>query len=244
MPTRRQGYIEPTTGAVIGPGGRKAASTSGATETGSRGVEAYSGTPGGNYVSPGVGDGMAPYTGWAAGRYAPGALGDQIYDNPWHIIPDVYEGINMTSPGYGYLRDFGADPLSLYNIMAGSTGSIDGGPGDFVNFLEELYRNLGTVGGQGFNTGALLNNIFNADENSTLWQILNTGDQSTDTRTLFNLLRDVSNVGMNPLAARGYQAAVAREADRYGNEVLRSNAGDTQNVTDWMSRNAPWLTVR
>lgn len=233
MPTRKQGYIEPITGAVLGPGGTSYETYNGPNDTGR----------GGTSTTATTGDGMQPYTGFAS-RYAPGALNDTIYDNPWYLIPDVYQGINMSSPGYQYLRDFGADPLSLYNIMAGSTGSIDGGAGDFANFMAQVYQNLGTPGGQGFNARALLGNIFNADDESTLGQILRAGDQSTQLRTLFNLLRDVSNVGMNPLAARGYQAAVAREGDRYGNEMLQTDAGSTVSPAEWLARNAPWLTVR
>lgn len=250
MPLRGQGYIEPGTNAVIShnsPTSQQRAYASPGNQTGAPGLVSTTSSgvgASGTSTSPGTGSGMTPYTGWAGGRYAPGALNDSVYENPWYLIPDVYEGISLTSPGYQYLRDFGADPLSLYNIMAGSSGSIDGGAGDFANFMAELYQNLGTVGGSGFDTRGLLSNIFGADETSTLGQILSAGDQNTQVRTLFNLLRDVSNVGMNPLAARGYQAAVAREGDRYGNEMLSTNAGDTTGPLEWMSRNAPWLTVR
>ena len=186
---------------------------------------------------------MDPYTGFSA-QYAPGSLKNVIYDNPWYILPDVFKGISTSSPGYQYLRDIGADPLSLFNIMAGSTGSIDGGAGQFTNFLAEMYRNLGTPGGKDFNASDLLSSIFGADEKSTLGQIMNAGDMNTQVRTLFNLLRDVSNVGMNPLAARGYQSAVAQQGDLYGNAMLKSDAGSTMSPAEWMSRNAPWLTVR
>lgn len=233
MPNRKQGIIHPRTEAVLGPTGEAYPSYRAPNDTGR----------GGTSTTADTSTGMTPYTGFAS-RYAPGALNDTIYTDPWNIIPDVFEGIDWSSPGYQYLRDFGADPLSLYNIMAGSTGSLDPGAGDFVNFMADLYRNLGTVGGAGFDTRELLGNIFGSDETSTLGQILSAGDQGTQVRTLFNLLRDVSNVGMNPLAARGYQAAVAREGDRYGNEMLRTNAGDTTSPLEWMSRNAPWLTVR
>ena len=198
---------------------------------------------GGSSTTSGTSSGMNPYTGFAS-QYAPGALMNTIYDNPWYVLPDVFKGISTSSPGYQYLRDFGGDPLSLYNIMNGGSGQIDGGEGDYANFLAEMYKNLGTPGGQGFSATELLSNIFNASKESSLGSILGAGDMNMQIRTLFNLLRDASEVSMNPLAARGYQSAIAQQGDRYGNEMLRTGAGDTVSPVEWMRQNAPWLTVR
>ena len=201
-------------------------------------------------VNSGTG-GMAPLTGFAA-RYSPEGAA-QAFDNPWYILRDVFPGISVSSPGYQGLRDFGADPLVMYNIMRGGGGTVeDQGPGEFINFMANLYRNLGSVGGQGFSARALLNNIFSAanatDENgmaqNTLAAILSAGDQSTQVRTLFNLLRDVSNAAMNPLAASAYQATAAQAGDLYGNAMMRSNADQMVSPAVWMQQNAPWLTGR
>ena len=235
MANRAQGYIDDRTGAVIGP-------TSGKNQAATPYNRNDFSAPG-TSTTGSVNSGMEPYTGFAS-RYAPGALQSAVYDNPWYLLPDVFQGISTNSPGYQYLRDFGGDPLSLYNIMTGGSGTIDGGEGQFANFMAELYRNLGTPGGQGFSATELLSNIFGADDNSTLGNILNAGDMNTQIRTLFNLLRDASQVSMNPLAARGYQAAVARQGDLYGNAMLKSDAGATMGPREWMSQNAPWLTVR
>jgi hypothetical protein len=197
--------------------------------------------------------GMAPYTGFAS-RYQPGMLANQIYENPWYILPDVFNGISTSSPGYQALRDFGGDPVSLFNIMAGSDQMLGtqgtGGEGDFANFMAQLYQSLGTAGGQGFNSKELLGNIFGqdkfgADSQTTLGQILGVGGMSQQVRTLFNFLRDVANVSMNPLAAAGYTGAAAQAGDRYGNAMLNApDAAQTPNIVTWMNQNMPWLTVQ
>lgn len=234
---QRQGYIDERNDTLVN--GRSGSSGS----TNVYPMSSSSSGTSGTTTSNGTNSGMDPYTGFAS-RYAPGALMNTIYDNPWYVLPDVFNGINTSSPGYQYLRDFGGDPLSLFNIMNGGSGQLDGGAGAYTNFLAEMYRNLGTPGGQGFSATELLNNIFNASNESSLGNILNAGDMNTQIRTLFNLLRDASEVSMNPLAARGYQSAVAQQGDRYGNEMLRTGAGDTTSPVDWMRQNAPWLTVR
>lgn len=198
--------------------------------------------------TPGTTSGTAPYTGFAA-RYTPGTLKGTIYDNPFFILRDVFNGINESSPGYQALRDFGGDPLALFNVMAGANGTIaesDQGAGAFVNFLADLYRNLGTPGGQDFDSQQLLRNIFSQEpgtSKTTLGNILAAGDMGTQIRTLFGLLRDVSGVSMNPLAASAYQAAIARAGDRYGNEQINRGAGDTTSMVDYIKQNMPWLAV-
>lgn len=201
-------------------------------------------------VDTGTG-GTADITGFAS-RYTPIGL-QQAFENPWFILRDVFPGISVSSPGYQALRDFGADPLVLYNIMRGGSGMIeDQGGAEFVNFMADLYRQLGTRGGQGFSARQLLQNIFNAANatteeglaQNTLAAILNAGDQSTQVRTLFNLLRDVSNAAMNPLAASAFQATAAQAGDLYGNAMMRADADQTVNPAVWMQQYAPWLTGR
>ena len=149
------------------------------------------------------------------------------------------------SPLYQSLRDIGADPLALYNIMQGSQGLLQqDATGDFANWLQSLYKNLGTPGGRGIDAGSLIRSIFGADEQTSLGQILGAGDMGTQVRTLFNLLRDASNAGMNPLASRGYQAAVSRAGDEYGNAQLKAGSEDSQTFQQWANANAPWLTGR
>ena len=198
-------------------------------------------------------NGLTPLTGFAS-QYSP-EQATQAYDNPWYILQDVFKGINPSSPGFQGLRDFGGDPLTLFNVMSGADRRIeDSGANEFINFMANLYKNLGTVGGQTFSSQELLGNIFGTgvsdtdpgtgEARTTLGQILQAGDQSTQVRTLFNLLRDVSNVTMNPLAASAYQAATARAGDTYGNAMMQRNAGDIVGPAQWMSQNTPWLTQR
>lgn len=191
--------------------------------------------------------GLAPLTGFAS-RYTP-ALASQAYENPWYILPDVFPGMSTSSPGYQALRDFGGDPLTLFNIIAGSQNKIDQGASPFINWLETIYRGMGTPGGQGFDANQLIQLLFGqtkfgADSQNTLGQILGAGDMGTQVRTLFNMLRDVSNTGMNPLAARGYQSAIAQAGDRYGNAQMKSPAEETQNPSQWIAENLPWLAGR
>jgi hypothetical protein len=203
--------------------------------------------PGDPFMAGDTGAGLAPMTGFAS-RYTP-AMASQAYENPWYLLGDVFPGMNESSPLYQALRDFGADPLTLYNIIQGGNQKIDQGSGNFINFMNEFYKEMGTPGGQNIDTNALIGtlfgqNAFGADSQNTLGQILGAGDMSTQVRTLFNMLRDVSNAGMNPLAARGYQAAVAQAGDRYGNAQMKAGADSTMNPTQWISQNMPWLAGR
>lgn len=182
-------------------------------------------------------------------QYTP-AMMDFVYENPWTILPDVFSGIKSTSPLYQSLRDMGGDPLTLFNITKGSEdGSRAGGADDFINWLAQTYQGQGTPGGERFNAQELIQNLFGqtkfgADSKTSLGQILGAGDMSTQIRTLYNLARDASNVGMNPLAARGYQSALAQAGDRYG-EAMLSTDGTTgaQNPSQWLKEKMPWLTL-
>ena len=244
----RSGIIDPITGAVLGPGEKpKRLNTSGATEVGT-GSPATPQAP-----VPVASDGFAEPTGWAGQQgYVPEML-ESIYQNPWFLLQDVFQGINTSSPGYQALRDFGADPLSLYTIMQGAntlTQDQDGGAASgFANFLHNLYTQLGTSGGRELSAREMIGNIFGqtefgADAGSDLGRLLGSGDASTQIRTLFNLLRDVAGSAMNPLAASGYQAALAQAGDRYGNEMLKTSVDDQLNPVEWMNQNAPNLTGR
>lgn len=190
-------------------------------------------------------DGSTPVTGFAA-RYTP-AMMDQIYENPWYILQDVFSGSSTSSPLYQALRDFGGDPLTLFNIAQGMGGSVSGGAEEFINWLADTYGQQGTVGGSRFSAPELLGALFGqqkfgAESENTLGQILGAGDMSTQVRTLYNMARDASNVGMNPLAARGYQAALAQAGDAYGRHMLSDSGTDgPQNPSAWIAANMPWL---
>lgn len=186
-----------------------------------------------------------------ASRYTPAML-EQAYENPWYILRDVFGGINESSPLYQSLRDLGGDPLTLFNIARGSQQKIDAGGEDFVNWLADVYGQQGKVGGTDFDARQLLGALFGqtaygADAQNTLGQILGAGDMSTQIRTLYNMARDVSNVGMNPLAARGYQAALAQAGDRYGNVQMGTGGEEQegpQNPAAWIAANLPWLAMQ
>lgn len=191
--------------------------------------------------------GLSPTRGFAA-RYTPSQL-TNVYQSPWTILPDVFRGIQTSSPGYQAMRDLGGDPLALYNVIKGSQGQLGGGAADFTNFMADLYKGMGTPGGKGFNARDMVNAIFNttktgADATSSLGQILGAGDMSQQVRTLFNLLRDVAGVGMNPLAASGYQSALAQAGDRYTNAQMSLPAGQTSTAVDWIRQNMPTLALR
>lgn len=209
-------------------------------------------TPGGPATSPSPtaagGDGMTPYGGFA-GQYAPGSL-KGIYENPWYILPDVFSGVDMASPLYQTLRDINADPLALYNLIMGANQTFNSdaqGDAAFTNWLAQMYQNLGTAGGKGFDVRQMLANLFaqdtSKDSESALNAVLRSGDVNQQVRFLYNLVRDATNVGMNPLAAAGYQSAMARQLDAYGNDVLRGDSGQNLTPLEWVKRNAPQLVI-
>ena len=195
--------------------------------------------------------GLAPMTGFAS-RYTP-AMADQAYENPWYVLPDVFPGMKTSSPMYQALRDPGGDLLTLFNILAGSGQKIDQGAGTFINWLENIYKQQATPGGKDFDAAGMISTLFGQDKmgaesDNTLGQILGAGDMGTQVRTLFNMLREVSNVGMNPLAARGYQSAVAQAGDMYGNAQMKADAtedgGASMSPNAWIAKNLPWLAGR
>lgn len=196
--------------------------------------------------------GTNPLSGFAA-NYDPAQLSAQIWQNPWNILPDVFKGINVSGPGYQALRDLGADPVALYNIMQGGSSDLTAaGVGGYTNWLASLYKNLGTPGGRTFSSKEMLSNIFKqksqgkGSENA-LARLLSSGGASEQIRTLFGLVQDAANAGMNPLASRGYIDAIRRAGDVYGNEMLRQpvNAGaNNQMISEWMRTRFPGLVPR
>ena len=200
-------------------------------------------------------NGTNPLSGFAS-RYNPNQL-ENIWSAPWTILPDVFQGMNMAGPGYQGLRDLGADPLTLYNLMAGQKHDLSsGGTGGYANWLADLYKSLGSVGGRQFSAKELLQSLFNpkkggttdtggsTDDQSALYNILTAGDGATQMRTILNMARDASNVGMNPLAARGYQSAMARVGDQAVNQMMRTDSGQGANnipVFELIKQLAPGL---
>jgi hypothetical protein len=185
-----------------------------------------------------------------ASQYNPSQLNANIYQNPWAILPDVYKNINMQGAGYQALRNLGADPLTLYNIMTGTGntagGATNGNASDYTNWLAALYSQLGQVGGRNFSAPEMLQNIFNPGSGA-LSQIEKAGDASQQLRTLFNLAKDATNVGINPLAARGYQAALSNAGDQAMNQMLHNNANSGPNnvpIYQLISQIAPNLVPR
>lgn len=194
--------------------------------------------------NPSNATGTDPYSGFAS-RYQPGTLRNTIYDNPWMVLPDVFSGMTPGTPGYQNLRDIGADPLTLYNIMQGSFSPMTNyNEGDYANWLNTMYKGLGTVGGRSFNSRELMNSVLNSRDNSAIRNALKAGDTSTQVRTLYNLLSESANAGMNPLAARAMQSRIAQEGDTYMNQSAKANAGEganAQTFDQWLKQNAPGL---
>jgi hypothetical protein len=197
--------------------------------------------------NPNNASGTDPYTGFSA-QFQPGSLRNVIYDNPWSVLPYVFEGMGQNTPGYQNLRDIGADPLTLYNIMQGAySGMTQFNEGDYANWLAQVYGNLGQVGGRSFNSRELLGSIANAREGSALRAALEAGDTSTQVRTLYNLASEAMNAGMNPLAARAQQARMAQAGDRYMSQSIGENANEGANsmtFDKWLLQNMPGLLGR
>lgn len=208
----------------------------------------------------GTTSGTNPYTGWAS-QFPSNAGLQGIYNSPFSLLPDVYKGLNLNGPGYNYLQDFGADPMTLFAVMNGSQGAgagLGANEGDYANFLNNLYSMLGgrqgqgagagTGPGRGFSASELTRNVFNANPTSALGSLMTAGDSDTQMRTLFNILRDISNVSMNPLAARGYQSMLQKSGTQALNEMLHSTVDQTggamnANVYETLKRIAPQLMV-
>jgi hypothetical protein len=134
-------------------------------------------------------------------------------------------------------------------MVGGQTDFMSSGgnpQGNYTNWLAQLYNNLGNQGGSGFNARDLLSRLFNPMNNpnqpggqSSLYNILSAGDASTQARTLYNMARDAAQVGMNPLAARGYANAFSRANDLAVNQAMQGN--NNTPVYELMKSIAPGL---
>ena len=197
---------------------------------------------------------MTPYSGFAS-RYAPGQLSG-IYDNPTAVLPDVFQGFDWASPLGQTFSNMRADPLALYNLLVGAGQSFqDRGDAlndeSFVNWLAGMYKNLGTAGGKGFSISNMLGNLFGQDlspeseggSKTALANILQSGDTNQQANFLYSLIRDATNVGMNPLAAAGYQSAIARSLDQWRNDILKGTSGQNAKALDWIRQNNPGLVI-
>lgn len=194
-------------------------------------------------------NGMNPLGGWAGTQgFNPSELANTIYTQPFQVLPQVFKGLNTAGSGYQSLRDIGADPLTLYNIMKGSRKPFDEttGVGDYTNWLHDMYQTYGTRGGRAFSAKELLSTIFGQHQGgaSALANILQGAGPGGEGNALYNLIRDVSAVGMNPLAAAGYNASVQRASDAFNNARITTDANKGANnmmVTDWIRQQFPGL---
>jgi hypothetical protein len=198
---------------------------------------------------PSMNNGMDPLSGWAGTQgFNPAELAANIYTSPFYILPNVFKGMTQAGPGYQTLRNIGGDPLALYNIMQGGNRvfSEKSGVNDFTNWLRNMYANYGSRGGRAFNAQELLGNIFKQREGSqsSLANILRGAGEGGQANALYSLIRDVTGVGMNPLAGAGYNAAMQRAADAYGQARITSGSEQGANnmlITDWIRQNFPSL---
>lgn len=233
---------------------QKAAATGvGPSPSGSEPVTTQTATATPDPVTPGA-DGMANMTGWAAQQnFNPTEL-EHIYNNPQAILPYIFGQMQPGSPGYSRLRNLQWDPLAMLTLTKGSDqmlgdASTWGGPGGYANFLNELYSNIGTAGGQGLNAAELMRNIFQQEGTSTgdattaLGNMLGAGDATQQARTLYNLIRDITTAGMNPLAAQAMQAATMNQLDRYNSSVLTQDSENVPSAVDYLRQNAPHLNA-
>lgn len=198
----------------------------------------------------GTEQGMQPLSGFAK-QYNPSQLAQMVWQNPWSILPDVYKGIKSGGPGYQALRDYGPQLLTLYNVMVGGNNPLTGGTavGDYTNWLNNMFKTLGTPGGRAFSSGELLQNIFKQKTGGTsaLANILQSAGPSEQVNALFQILQDVAGVSMNPIAGRGYIDAARRAGDAYQNAMLRApaNKGANQQIlTEWIAQHYPGLLPR
>jgi hypothetical protein len=182
--------------------------------------------------------------------YTP-AMMNQVYENPWAILADLFPNMSTSSPLYQALRDLGADPLTLFTVLAGSQAMFPetGGGSNFVDWLSNLFTQYGTPGGMTVNGAQALQNIFGqtkfgADAENSLGMSLGAGDQSTQTRTLFNLVRDIANMTMDPISGSAYQSAMQQAGDKYMNSQLKAGADTTMNPSAWIAQNYGNLVPR
>lgn len=191
--------------------------------------------------------GLKDPKGWAKQQgFTPAMLG-QGYDNPWYYLPYSYKGINQASAGYQGMRDLGGDPLTLFNVQQGGQGNLASkDAGDFANYMNDLFQSMGTPGAKPFDAKALFGQLFGqkkfgADADTTLGMLLGAGDVPTRSRTAYSLARDLANMSMNPIAARGMQQTISQGLDQYGSASMSQNASQIQNPTQYLADKMPWL---
>lgn len=236
------GIIDERTGQVVNPQYGSPAPAAAL----STGTPTTPGTPGGP-VDPGLG--TENLSGFAS-QYTPYGA-SLAYENPWYILGDVFPGMKggTANPFYQGLRDMPFDPLALYTIAQSSQSGAETGASPYINWLENMYRNQLTPGGKTFDAESLIKTIFNQGApgeegaGNTLQAMLAAGGPSEQIRVLFNLLRDASSAGMNPLESRAYQSAVSQAGDRYGSAMMSADENSAVSPVEWMKKNTPWLAM-
>jgi hypothetical protein len=206
----------------------------------------------GGGAGTGITSGSNPYTGFASQFKDQSAL-QNIYGNPWALLPYVYKGMNPYGTGYGALRNLNFDPMTMFALMNGKAQGTSFGKeneGDYANFLNNLYQMIGgTPGtpGRGFSARELAGNVFSAGPGSALGELLASGDASQQGRTLYNLLRDIGGASMNPLAQRAYESMAQRAIDQAYSAKLGGTAGSGPSnmpLAQLVAQIAPQLMAR
>ena len=206
-------------------------------------------------------DGLAGAGGWAQAIGLNPAEAYTLYDEPWRAISLSMPDIAIGGAGYSALRNLPIDPLELRMMTEGAGGILAGsgqGAGDsekeygaaqYANFLNNFYMQMGTSGGEGINTANLLSNIFSQDTTqgpgkgeSSLAQLLSSGDTSTQQRVMYNLIKSATEGGMDPLAAQAYQSAFLAAMDSYGASALTQDSETLPALNDYLAANFSNLT--
>jgi hypothetical protein len=185
------------------------------TETGVN-AASTSGTPGG---ATGVGgDILSPLTG-QVGQYGirPDAI-PMLYQEPQALLRMAMANMGMSAnknPGMYNMALPQADLVNALSMIGLGNDYKAGDNSSMLNYMDNLFRQGLTKGGDTVDFQSGMSNILGANINTPMGEMLNNDDPRGQYSALSSLMLPLAEAGMHPLFARSLQKSMERLRDEY-----------------------------
>jgi len=161
---------------------------------------------------------LAPLTG-QVGKY--GIRGNQIpllYQEPQALLRMAMANMGMSANDNQGMYNSSLPMADLVNALSMVGLGNDYKAGDnssMLNYMDNLFRQGLTRGGENVNFQAGMSNIVNANKDSPMGEMLNNEDPRGQYSALSSLMLPLAEAGMHPLFARSLQKSMERLRDEY-----------------------------
>jgi hypothetical protein len=165
------------------------------------------------------------------------AIATPLYENPAFAI-DLTGAAQAGTPGYYNLANATPDANGMQALFLAIMGHAPTSPTEYLNFLNNYYATLGTLGSQGggtLNARAVMGSLVNADPNSQLGQLI-----ASDPSQFYAIASDALKAGgAPPIAQQGLQSQMMQLYQEYFNYSATSDANATQPFNVWLKTTHP-----